>query len=601
MRHAPAAALLVVFLQGCGSGGNPPGPDPNPNPNPNPGGTNPCAGISSTALTAPVDAALRAGKRELIDGDSRYNIFDALALHRARQLRGEATETPPTAGPTNSVDVGEIAVIQDEGDIIALPNPFDLRNTGVRFSRSGSGYAATRIDGSFRQTLGRQLTLGDDDSTAAASVFGIPLYGATQTAAFVNSDGNVTFGEADGSSSERSISRLATGPPRVAPFYADLDPSTGGRIYVNAAADQYTVTWCNVRGFESTRTISAQVTVLPDGAVEFKWIGTAASLSDAVVGISPGRTENFTPVNLSDAGPTAAPAALGERFATLAEVDTVALLRKFYRDHSDNYDQVVIWTDTLLVQDAFAYELTVKNGIRGLGQPLFDASAEFGSGGRLESFTMMDAITKYPDDPGQRVLGENSALAVIAHETGHRWLALFEFRNHIGATSDQLLGRGGSHWSFFFDSDASFMEGNDIEDRGGGSFRTIDAVRRYSRLDQYAMGLIPESEVPPFFYVENPTNLSVSRNRESAPQTGVTFNGTRRDVLMQDIIAVNGARSPSFTEAPRVHRQAFVFLVSAGRTADPAHIAKIERFRTAWEPFFRTATEERMQVVTTLR
>ena len=600
MRHVPAAALLLLCLQGCGGGGSG-SPSPNPNPNPNPGGTDPCAGLSSTALTAPVDAALRAQKRELIDGDSRYNIFDALALHRARQLRGELARAPQSAGPTNTADVGEIAVIQDEGDIVAPPNAFDLRNAGVRFTRSGGGYAAARIDGGFRQTLGRQLQLGDDDSAAAASVFGIPFYGVSQTAAFVNSDGNVTFGEEDRASTERNIARLATGPPRVAPFLADLDPSSGGRVYVNAAADQYTVTWCNVRGFDSTRTISTQVTLLPNGNVEFKWIGTAASLGDAVVGISPGRTGDFTPVNLSEAGPSQGEAALGERFAAQSELDTVALLQKFYRDHPDNYDQVVIWTDTSLIQDAFAYELTVKNGIRGLGQSLFDASRDFGSGGRLESFTMMDWISKYPDDPNQRVLGENSALAVLAHETGHRWLALFEFRDHTGATSEQLLGRGASHWSFFFDSDASFMEGNDIEDRGGGSFRTNDAVRRYSRLDQYAMGLIPESDVAPFFYVENPTNIVPNRNRESAPQTGVTFNGTRRDVLIQDIIAINGARSPSFAEAPRVHRQAFVFLIGAGRTADPAQIAKIERFRTAWEPFFRTATEERMQVVTTLR
>ena len=601
MRNACAAAVLALaFLPACNGGSSGP-QNPNPNPNPNPGSTDPCAGISSTALTAPADAALLTQKRQFIDGDSRYNIFDALALHRARQLRSELQHMPRSAGPTNSLDVGEIAVIQDEGDLIAPPNAFDLRNTGVRFSRSGSGYAATRIDGTFRQTLGRQLQLGDDDSASAASAFGIPFYGVSQTAAFVNSDGNVTFGEEDRASTERNVARLLTGPPRVAPFLADLDPSSGGRVYVNAASDQYTVTWCNVRGFDSTRTISTQVTLLADGSVEFKWIGTPASLSDAVVGVSPGRTGDFTPVNLSDAGPSSGPAALGERFAAQSELDTVALLQKFYRDHPDNYDQVVIWTDTSLIQDAFAYELTVKNGIRGIGQSLFDASGDFGSGGRLESFLMMDWISKYPDDPNQRVLGENSALGVLAHETGHRWLALFEFRDHTGATSEQLLGRGASHWSFFFDSDASFMEGNDIEDRGGGSFRTADAVRRYSRLDQYAMGLIPESDVPAFFYVENPTNIVPNRNREAAPQTGVTFNGTRRDVLIQDIIAINGARSPSFAEAPRVHRQAFVFLIGAGRTADPTQIAKLERFRTEWEPFFRTATEDRMQVVTTLR
>jgi hypothetical protein len=598
MRRAPAAALLLLFLQACGGGSN--GPAPNPNPNPDPGAGNPCAGISSTALTAPADEALRAEKRLLIDGDSRYNVFDALALHRARQLRDEP-RAPRSAAPTNTADIGEIAVIQDEGDIIAPANAFDLRNTGVRFTRSGSGYAATRIDGTFRQTLGRQLALGDDDSAAAPSAFGIPFYGVSQTAAFVNSDGNVTFGEEDRASTERTVARLATGPPRAAPFLADLDPSAGGRIYVNAAADQYTVTWCNVRGFDSARTISTQVTLLPDGSIDFKWIGTTSSLADAVVGISPGRTGDFTPVNLSEAGPNGGPAAIGERFAAEPELDTVALLQKFYRDHPDNYDQVVIWTDTSLIQDAFAYELTVKNGIRGIGQSLFDASGDFGSAGRLESFTMMDWISKYPDDPAQRVLGENSTLAVLAHETGHRWLALFEFRDHNGATSEQLLGRGASHWSFFFDSDASVMEGNDIDDLGGGSFRTVDAVRRYSRLDQYAMGLVPDSDVPSFFYVENPTNVTPSRTRESAPQTGVTFNGTRREVLIQDIIAINGPRSPSSSEAPRVHRQAFVFVVRAGRTPDPAHIARIDRIRREWEPFFRTATEERMQVVTTLR
>ena len=57
------------------------------------------------------------------------------------------------------------------------------------------------------------------------------------------------------------------------------------------------------------------------------------------------------------------------------------------------------------------------------------------------------------------------------------------------------------------DSDASVMEGNDIEDLGGGAFRTVATVQRYSRLDQYAMGYVKESEVPDFFYVENPTNV----------------------------------------------------------------------------------------------
>ena len=40
---------------------------------------------------------------------------------------------------------------------------------------------------------------------------------------------------------------------------------------MNAAADQYTVTWCGVRGFDSTRVVTAQATLLPGGAIEMKY------------------------------------------------------------------------------------------------------------------------------------------------------------------------------------------------------------------------------------------------------------------------------------------------------------------------------------------
>src|SRR4029079_14568173 len=98
-------------------------------------------------------------------------------------------------------------------------------------------------------TLGRQLTLGDDDSVEVDVPFSFPFYTDTEKVAFVNSDGNVTFGEEDKASTERKVSRRLTGPPRVAPFLADLDPTSGGRIFVNATSDLYTVTWCAVAGF----------------------------------------------------------------------------------------------------------------------------------------------------------------------------------------------------------------------------------------------------------------------------------------------------------------------------------------------------------------
>ena len=599
-----AVMALGLLASACGGSGS------SSSPNPPPTSTNPCASAAveeeaQAEISLEDREAARLLKTNVLDGSPRWRVLDALWTHQQHVERGDARTPGERRGLSSrsNVDAGEIAVVQDEGDIILPPNAFDLGSAGLRFSRNGSGgYDVTHITGNFRSTLGTRLTLTDDDSAARAVPFSFSFYGKGQTAAFVNSDGNITFEEADHASTDRNIARMLTGPPRVAPFLADLDPSTGnGRIFLDSSSDHYTVTWCTVRGFDSTRTVTVQTTLLPNGTIEMIY-GSSIGLGDAIVGLSPGRTGVFKPVNLSDAGPTSgAGGAVGERFSQDAQVDLVTLSKRFYQTHPDNYDQLVIWTDAPVVTDAFAYETTVKNEIRGLGIDTYDTAPDFGSAGRLRSLVVMDWLGKYPDNPTQKFLGENNTLSVMGQECGHRWLAFVDFRDRTGQESDVLLGRDLAHWSFFFDSDASVMEGNDIEDLGGGSFRTVGAVQRYSLLDQYAMGLIPDSAVPPFFYVESPTNMSSNRTRESAPEVGITFNGTRRDVLIQDIIAIEGPRSPSAAESARVHRQAFVYLVSAGKTPDNGQVAKVDGIRRAWEGFFFQATDRRMQAVTTLR
>jgi hypothetical protein len=188
----------------------------------------------------------------------------------------------------------------------------------------------------------------------------------------------------------------------------------------------------------------------------------------------------------------------------------------------------------------------------------------------------------------------------MGQEVGHRWLAYLRFSDHNRQSSAALLGRDEGHWSFFFNSDASVMEGNRIEDLGGGMFRTTAAVERYSLLDQYAMGLVRDTDVAPMFYVENPTNVAGNAQTDSAPRVGVTFSGTRRDVLINDVIDIMGVRQPAMEHSPRVVRQAFLFVVSRGRSAAPADLAKIDRIRRAWETFFTQATSGRGHAETRL-
>ena len=588
-----AGVVTTAVQQACGSSPPPQSPE-------QPTGQNPCPDVTTLSSTAFRSSSRGIDKRGgIIDSSGAWTVLDSIWNHRAATARGQLRPLVPRP---LTADVGEIAVLQDEGDLFRAANLYDLRDVSLRFTpNTAGGYDVARTgSATYRSPLGTRLALADDDSAQLTLPFPFPFYTGTQTAAFVNSDGNITFGEGDNASTPRSVSRLLTGPPRVAPFLADLDPSAGGGVYAQAGAGAVTVTWCDVRGFESQATTTVQASLLPGGVVEMTFDSDIA-ISNAVVGLSPGRTATFASVDLTEDGSMpGGSAAVGERFSDRGELDTVALARKFYQTHADQYDQLVIWADRRVIFDAFAFEITVANDIRGIGQDLYDSSAEYGSDA-LSSLVVMDSLGKYPDDPSEQILGEYTTLGVLAQEVGHRWLAFMRFSDHNRQTSRALLGRGQVHWGFFFDSDASVMEGNDIEDLGGGSFRTVAAAARYSRLDQYAMGLRHDFEVPPFFYVDQPMNVVPSASTSGPPQVGVTFNGTRRDVLIQDIIEVEGARQPSADESPRVLRQAFIYLVGEGRTADPAQVATLDRIRVAWETFFSEATEGRMRAETRLQ
>jgi hypothetical protein len=209
----------------------------------------------------------------------------------------------------------------------------------------------------------------------------------------------------------------------------------------------------------------------------------------------------------------------------------------------------------------------------------------------------MDRIAKYGDSPSATVFGENSALGILAHETGHRWLTRIHFIDHNRQVSDALLGRQRAHWSFFADTDGSVMEGNDIQDLGGGSFRTTTITEKYSRLDMYAMGLATAAEVPPWFYVESP----IARyDREDATTANVAFTGTRRNVLIQDVIDALGPRLPAAPDSPRIHRQAYIFVRRSSAAQNPQDLSRLSRIRQEFGPFFSRATEGRMTLRTTL-
>ena len=559
----------------------------------------PCAAaVTSFAAARRPDPNARERKYGRFGADRR-DIRDVLqqssvaSQARARASAASADRVQPAADR----DDQHIAILEDtNNDLITRPNPFDLANSGVRFEPGNGGYAISNAGGEFRGTLGRAVTLGDDDSTSQTIAFPFQFYGRQFTSLFINSDGNLTFEERDNASTARSLQRVASGAPRIAPFFADLDPSVGGRVFVDSTPDTMTITWCAVPGFGLEETVTTQTVLFRSGAIEFRYGRT--DLEDGIVALSPGRVDAITGVDFNRVATQPSGAtAFGELFTPSAELDLVAASRRFYQRHPDEFDQLVFFTDTQVVHDAFAFETTVRNSIEGIGVETYDFSSELGSAGALQSVVNMDRISKYPDSPSQKLFGEYSTLGILAHETGHRWLARLLFSDVNRQVSDQMLGRQLAHWSFFLDTDGSVMEGNEIQDLGGGAFRTAAAAEKYSRLDLYAMGAASPAEVPGWFYVDSPFS---SHDREDGAVSSHNFTGTRRNVVIQDVIEVLGPRVPAAGDAPRLHRQAFVFVRRAGAFLDQQDLARLRRIREEFPGFFRRITETRMTIRATL-
>jgi hypothetical protein len=516
-------------------------------------------------------------------------------LHR--YWRAAGLVSPPRAAAVGAEEATDrdhldVAILEDRGDLVARRNPFDLEGRAVRFipNRSGGYDAAPLALG--LDPPGNPLGIAEDGARGLDLPFAFPFFGRRFTSVFVHADGALTFGAADAAPGERGMGRFLLGPPRVAAYFADLDPERGGAVTAALSVDRAVFRWDGVPGGGQVNRNTFQAALLPSGEVDL--VFGEMQTREAIVGLSPGAAASLSAADLSAGEPRSSSGALVERFSETEKLDLVSVGRRFYASHADAFDQLVVYTARPLnpLGGSLAFEVNVRNDVDGIGLERLDRTAEWGSAGRLESVVFMDAVDNYRDVDG---------FEILAHEVGHRWLSRLRFRAPGGA-GDALLGRGGVHWSFFLDTDASVMEGNDIEDRGGGRFETVDFARGYSALDQYAMGLRSAAEVPDFFFVEAADDFRPNRpyKASSVPEAGVSFTGIRRTVRIADVLAALGPRSPDAARASRLWRQAYVLVADRSAPATEARVGTVARIRSRFEPYYAAATGGRGVALTHL-
>ena len=500
---------------------------------------------------------------------------------------------------------GDLVLVSDDGTLVSEANPFDLRERTLVFSPAGSrGFLYRGGGGGIDAGTGDPIGLGDDVSRIFDLSFDFPFLGQSYRRLFLNSDGNLTFVEGDSASTERSLERFLSGPPRIALFFADLDPTAGGEVRVLNVPDRFVVTWDAVPEWGKEEPSTFQVEIVRDGTIFMRY-GAIVSAASGIVGVAPGGSGGE--VSLVDLGgePRELAGAIAERFLRGRTIDNLAVSRTFYRELSDSYDSLVVWTNFDSDEDdAFAYSVPVSNDASGTGDGVYDFTEAWGSEGELETYVFMGDLRRYPRDPNERVSGAASrptTLGLLAHEVGHRFLTSAQVL-HPGVAVDVLLGRQSSHWSFFLDTDASFLEGNDIQEESPGRFRTVETVSRYSRLDLYLMGLADASEVAPFFVVTGASAnvFGEPLDNESTPREGVVITGTRTDLTIDEVIGALGERRPRVGEAQSTFRHAWVLLSRPNEPPTSDDVGKLHDARNAFLGFFNERTLGRGHIETAI-
>lgn len=570
------------------------------------------AAVCSGALAFPANArTLPAGcgtdPSPVRHAERRY-LYERAQLSRLASTASPFALAPRPETNATSTDLGVgIAVIDDSDGVRVRQNVFNLtgkRLTFVPEQGGAAGYRFTASDGGYDSgaaVAGAAIEgLDDDDSRRINLPFDFTFYGKTYRSVFVNSDGNLTFEEGDNASSDRSISRVAAGAPRIAALFADLNPvdSVEG-VRVLQESDRVVVSWVAVPFYGTLRRQTFQVELRRDGQVGIAYGSNQILFDDLVVAISPGgfRAETRLLPLAAGGGEEVFTGGIAEVFSSRETYDVARAIQRFYATHEDAYDNIFVFNalgmSPSYCPTAIACTDVVRNAVTGYGRALVDDGAIYGSPKRLETVIDMGPVDGYPENPYQehplRPGTGDTGLNIFGHEASHRFLAWASPRNDLG--TQILLGRQGAHWNFNFNSEGSLVEGNRIMDLGEGAnprFVSLGAGERVAPFDQYFFGWREASTVPPSFVVLN----STITNTSAAPRPGARFNGTRRDVELQELIdVVGGPRYPDYQIAPRNYRWAILVITPQGSPLPEAVGAKLERYRAGLAEFWAYVSE----------
>jgi hypothetical protein len=231
------------------------------------------------------------------------------------------------------------------------------------------------------------------------------------------------------------------------------------------------------------------------------------------------------------------------------QFDFAAVTKKFYQHFQDTYDTIAITTQDVNLSTSSAFHVNVKNEVSGIGQEVFNSTADYGSAGRLSSVEMFYSANIATNKTG-------------THEVAHQWGAYVDWTKlnglaragHQPAAHDPLMSGGETYLGSILDGTRR------VSGDGGWHIEATPYPILFHPLTLYAMGLVPKEAVPDIVTFDDQgqfLGLPDPRN----PDAGTPVGGGTHSTSITKIVGMLGARSGP---APSEWQRAIV-IVSNGR------------------------------------
>ncbi len=228
----------------------------------------------------------------------------------------------------------------------------------------------------------------------------------------------------------------------------------------------------------------------------------------------------------------------------LMNFDRRVWAQRFYQTYGDNFDFI----NFVLApgRRGNRNHVHVSNSVHGIGVSIFDATADYGSGGRLKGVNYYPITFFY--DGGEKAFN---------HETGHQWvnfLANTPFsagRPHWprGSVAGNVMGfsqAGGVGGDFPYTFTPNGSGGYVV-----GQSNTIN-LSTFNSMELYLMGLIPPEEVGEFF---------VLADQSQTVTVGQTLQPSEvMPALISHVLSTYGPRVPASTQSQKDFRVATIVI-----------------------------------------